>query len=187
MPSPIGHALGGMACGWLVGGRLSVRPNQPRWADTARFGILGALADIDFVFGTHSTYSHSVGACAVVGISALVWHRGQRAATLALAVTAAYGSHLLLDWLGSDTTPPIGIMALWPFTSEFHQSDLHWFMAIRRRDWPSSFWSHNLQAVAWEIAILAPLAAAVRWLRVRPSPRAGQADGADSVTSISLP
>jgi membrane-bound metal-dependent hydrolase YbcI (DUF457 family) len=146
--------------------------------------MLGALADVDFAFGSHSTYSHSVGACAVVGITALIWLRGH--ATLALAATAAFGSHLLLDWLGSDGTPPIGIMALWPFTSGFYQSDLHWFMAIYRRYWLSGFWSHNLQAVAWEIAILAPLAATVWWLRVRRNAR--PEDGAtESVTPISLP
>lgn len=177
MPSPIGHALGGMACGWLIGGRSSMSRKKSPWADAAVFGILGALADIDFAFGTHSTYSHSVGACAVVGITALIWLRGH--ATLALAATAAYASHLVLDWLGNDGTPPIGITALWPFTNEFYQSDLHWFMAIRRRYWLSNFWSHNVQALAWEIVLLGPLAALIWWTRVRPN--------AGSVTSISLP
>jgi hypothetical protein len=73
----------------------------------------------------------------------------------------------VLDALGDDTTPPIGIMALWPLTSEFYQTDLRWFMAISRRYWLPGFWTHNLLAVAWEVVLLAPVAAAVAWLRRR--------------------
>ena len=69
-------------------------------------------------------YTHSIGAVRLVA----VWRRrsgrrrrvcdaGSRAA-LVVAAALAYGSHLLLDWLGDDTTPPIGIMALWPFSRE---------------------------------------------------------------------
>ena len=85
----------------------------------------------------------------------------------ALAVAAAYGSHLLFDWLGSDTTPPIGIMALWPFSGAFVQSDVHLFMAISRRYWLANFWSHNLTAVAWELALLGPPTLVVWWWRSR--------------------
>ena len=129
-------------------------------------GALGALPDVDFLFGTHSTYTHSLGAAAVVGILACVIARPPRT-PIALAAAAAYLSHILLDWLGDDTTPPIGIMALWPFDSGFYQSDLRWFMAISRRYWLSSFWTHNLAAVAWEVAYLGPIAAALAWWRSR--------------------
>ena len=37
-------------------------------------------------------------------------------ARLALATGLAYATHTLLDWLGTDASPPIGIMALWPFS-----------------------------------------------------------------------
>ncbi|MBI1876505.1 MAG: hypothetical protein HYZ58_08485 [Acidobacteria bacterium] len=168
MPSPIGHVLGGMAGGWLIGGGSSVSRTTSPWADAAVFGIVGALADIDFLLGIHSQYTHSLGACGVVFAATLVWLRGS--VRLALAATAAYGSHLLLDWLGHDGAPPIGIMALWPFTSTFYQSDLHWFMAISRRYWLSGFWPHNLHAVAHEIAILGPITGLIWWWRARPNP-----------------
>lgn len=165
MPSPIGHALGGMACGWLAGGRA------PHWKkQAALFGALGALPDLDFLFGTHSTYSHSIGACAAVlviaGLAATDCSRRWR---VAVAAAAAYGSHVLLDWLGSDTTPPIGILALWPITGGYYQSDLHWFLAIRRQYWLDTFWADNLRAIAWEIILLGP-AAALAW-RWRTLPR----------------
>jgi len=85
----------------------------------------------------------------------------------ALAVAAAYGSHLLFDWLGSDTTPPIGIMALWPLSDAFFQSDVQLFMAISRRYWLANFWSHNLTAVAWEVGLLGPPTLVVWWWRSR--------------------
>ena len=36
----------------------------------------------------------------------------------ALAITAAYATHTLLDWLGADSSAPFGIMALWPVTDQ---------------------------------------------------------------------
>lgn len=188
MPSPVGHMLGGVIAGWLVAGAPS-RPatgsaagaGRGRWAGFARlsggspadrrlwiatlaFAVLGALADADFLFGTHSTYSHSVGAVAVVALAAIAVVRRDRL-RWALAAAVAYGSHILLDWMGNDTTPPIGIMALWPFTTDFYQSEFYVFMAISRRYWLDNFWSHNLTAVAREIAVLLPLLLATWWVR----------------------
>ncbi len=173
----MGHALGGLAAGWLIGGVAAARTSRTGpgsrglLADrTVRtqaflFATLGMLPDIDFLFGMHSMHTHSLGAAAAIGLAGLVLLRDARALT-ALACACAYASHVLLDWLGDDTTPPIGIMALWPLTGDFYQSDLHWFMAISRRYWLPNFWSHNLQAVAWEVALLAPVALAVLWARL---------------------
>jgi membrane-bound metal-dependent hydrolase YbcI (DUF457 family) len=117
VPSPIGHVLGGVAAGWLVGGRRGA----PGWRrEAALFGLIGAAPDIDLLFGTHSTYTHSAGAVGLTALAALIVTRGRRP-RIALACAAAMASHVLLDWLGSDTTPPIGIMALWPFTRDFYQ------------------------------------------------------------------
>jgi membrane-bound metal-dependent hydrolase YbcI (DUF457 family) len=175
MPSPVGHALAGMAAGWLVAGvqasrtDLSLRPW--RWPvlvqrQAARFATLGMLPDVDFLFGTHSTYTHSIGAALVVGLAVLALGRPPRVRT-AVACAAAYGTHILLDWSGNDTTPPLGVMALWPFTDGFYQSSLHWFMAISRRYWLLNFWTHNLTAVAREIAILGSFLVAVLLVRLR--------------------
>ena len=68
---------------------------------------------------------------------------------------------MLFDWLGTDGVPPIGIMALWPWTDHFYQSDRHWFMAISRRYWLPTFWTHNLHAVAREVAWLGAIVVAV--------------------------
>ncbi len=165
-----------MAVAWLAGGRLPngshatvVNPlsrRTPRRSlevhrrqlEALLFGVAAVLPDLDLLAGTHSTYTHSLGA---VGLAALVtWllTRG-RHPRLVLGVAAAWASHLLLDWLGSDTSPPIGIMALWPFTDGFYQSSLFVFEAISRRYWlPREFLVGNLRAALREVVILGPTA-----------------------------
>lgn len=85
------------------------------------------------------------------------------------AVMAAYASHTLLDWLGTDWSPPIGIMAWWPFSSDYYESHLHVFRAISRRYWLPEFLTWNARALAGELAILLPLTALVFFARRRPA------------------
>jgi tetratricopeptide (TPR) repeat protein len=110
----------------------------------------------------------------VVGVVALVAARRaavRAAPQFALACLAAYLSHTLLDWLGTDASPPIGIMALWPFSSAYYESDLHVFMAISRRYYQGwTFVWQNAQAVGLEVVMLAPVGAAVYLLRRRAIP-----------------
>ena len=82
------------------------------------------------------------------------------------AVTAA--KHCLLDWLGTDTRDPIGIMALWPFSVAHYQSTWHLFDAISRRYWlPEQFIWGNLRAAAREAAILLPALASAYWINTK--------------------
>jgi membrane-bound metal-dependent hydrolase YbcI (DUF457 family) len=179
VPSPIGHVVAGIAAGWLVKGRPTsgVRATPagvPTAAkrELALFAVLGALPDIDLVFGAHSGPTHSIGAAILVGFVA--WVVGPRRVGLpaggpivfGVACAAAYGSHVLLDWLSTDASPPIGVMALWPFGRNHYESDLHVFMAISRRyyhGWP--FVHQNLLAILRELAILVPVLAIIAFTR----------------------
>jgi LexA-binding, inner membrane-associated putative hydrolase len=168
MPSPVGHALGGAVVGQLLTpGRVLVP-------------ILAAVApDLDFLWGRHNMETHSLGAAIVAGLVALAWTRG-RDTRLALACTFAWASHVLFDWLGSDTTPPLGVMALWPFSDQYYFANAFFFEAITRRYWLDNFWTHNLWAVASEVGILGPLAVALwRWRH--------RADGAGRADSMRRP
>ena len=172
MPSPIGHMLGGVIAGWLIAGRegsagnaSAGRPPARRaWRQTGTFAAIGAAPDLDLLVGTHSSYTHSIGAAALTAFGVFLWYRGRRI-RLALACGAAVASHILLDWLGSDSTPPIGIMALWPFTREFYQSQFFVFMAITRHWWLPQFYTWNLVAALRELAILGPIAVVVGTVR----------------------
>ena len=86
-------------------------------------------------------------------------------AMLALAAGLAYATHTLLDWLGTDSSPPIGIMALWPFSRNYYESPWHIFMAISRRYWLPEFWTYNLRALGRELLILVPLTVLVIAIR----------------------
>jgi hypothetical protein len=196
MPSPVGHAIAGVAAGWLVAGAGWIAPKfrqgkvptnfETFGREGVLFGALGALPDIDLLFGAHSGPTHSVGAAIVVGVTAFVIasgltalsvhdslpdttaRRALRPGRLALACAAAYASHVLLDWLGTDASPPLGIMALWPFTATYYEADLHVFMAISRRynqGW--TFVVSNVRAVCLELVILVPILAVVTLLRRR--------------------
>ena len=182
MPSPLGHMLGGVAAGWLVSG-VPARHEGSAPAERVRsaltYACLGALPDVDLLIGVHRGPTHSLGAALIVGIAAgaLLYFTGARRSlrsttTLAAACVAAFGSHVLLDWLSSDNSAPIGIMALWPLDHTFYTSDLHVFMAISRRYYHGwTFVWQNLLAVTREVAILLPLVSLVMMLRQRPDLR----------------
>ena len=167
MPSPVGHALAGLATGWLIrGNRFNDRYGR---REALLFAGLGTLADFDLLFGMHSGPTHGIGAAVLAG--AFAWLPSMAATArarmvLAVACVLAYASHTVLDWLGSDTSPPIGIMALWPFSPEYYESSLHVFMAVSRRIWqPERFWMQNLIALARELLILVPPLVVIGWLR----------------------
>jgi membrane-bound metal-dependent hydrolase YbcI (DUF457 family) len=116
--------------------------------------LAAVLPDIDFAWGGHNRETHSLGAAVLAGLVVLAWKRDAR---LAAAVTLSWGSHVLFDWLGSDDTPPLGVMALWPLNSNFYFADAFVFEAISRRYWLDNFIPHNAWAVIKEVLILGPL------------------------------
>ena len=172
MPTPIGHALGGIAAGCLVvaasalaPGRRSRRFELERflarigpWRGLAGIACLATIPDVDLLLGIHRGPAHSVGAVLIAAVVAGAWAR-TAGPHVALAAAAAYGSHVLLDWLGADPSAPHGVMALWPLSREFHLSDAHLFLRVCREYWLADCWWHNLRAVARELAILGPIAA----------------------------
>ena len=137
--------------------------------------VAGAAPDLDFLWGRHNQETHSLGAAAMAGLAVLAWKRNAR---LAIAVTIAWVSHVLFDWLGSDTTPPLGVMALWPLSSDYYFSNAFFFEAISRRYWLDNFITHNVRAVTQEIVILGPLLVLVTVIRRRAQRRSPRQDTA---------
>ena len=181
MPSPFGHALGGVLTAWLadlVPPSRSPRPAAPprswfqRAGDglTAACAVLAALPDLDLFLDRHRTVTHSVGALLVVaGACAIVSAaRGGLVARVTLTCTAAYASHLLFDWMAVDNTAPRGVQLLWPFGHRFYISGWDLFRGTeRRRLFSLRAMTINAVALMQEIAILLPPLVAVGLIRVK--------------------
>jgi membrane-bound metal-dependent hydrolase YbcI (DUF457 family) len=161
MPSPLGHALAGLTVHALLSRR------RPELLDVRRIAVaVGAAVapDLDLLFklvdgrNHHQAESHSLG-CALLAAAA-VWllarARGwPEAARLALMAGAVWTSHVALDYLGRDTHPPIGLMALWPVSSGYFKFPWPLFLDIGRTlTWETV--RNNAAAVAWEAVLLLP-------------------------------
>ena len=159
MPTPIGHALGGLAAGAFIARRaepsvsIRTRSQSLLWV----WALCGVLPDVDFLIGGHRGLTHTLGAMCAVGCGTALIARRQP--ELWFAAAASYGTHLLLDWFGGDTAVPLGIMALWPFTDTFYLSPYSLFPAICRQYWSAGCQVDLIQAVAWEMLLLGPIAA----------------------------
>ncbi|MEO8362548.1 MAG: metal-dependent hydrolase [Vicinamibacteria bacterium] len=158
MPTPLGHALAGLA----VAGLAASRKSLPK----AHIGILIACAtapDLDlllkFVDGAnhHRGFTHSLVAAIVAGLVAGVLKRQGASVPGGAVVAAAWASHVLLDFLGVDTSPPSGEMALWPFSSGFYVSPVSLFYDVPR-SFTASAIRHNIVAVLIEIVVMGPIA-----------------------------
>jgi len=180
----MGHVLGGVAVAWIA----DLLPGRPagRLRLTLTCAGLAALPDIDLLLPiAHRTVTHSIGAVAVITIIAAAVTgkvtrkklQGGRIAgwldwRIALTCGAAYASHLLLDWLQLDPTPPYGIQALWPFTSSWYMSGWNVFGPTERRhflEW--AVMRSNLLTVIRELAILVPVVVALWLVRVKAAAR----------------
>jgi membrane-bound metal-dependent hydrolase YbcI (DUF457 family) len=108
----------------------------------------------------HRGPSHSIGlslGCGVlVGLAARLRGSWPAAARVGGLAAAAWFSHVALDWLGSDSRLPLGVMALWPLRDSYHAAPFPVFMDVGRElAWSTVL--HNSVAMAWEIVVLLPL------------------------------
>lgn len=181
MPSPIGHALGGVAAAWLVdlipGPRAwrSARASAS-WFKRAGNGLTVACAalaiapDLDVLVGGHRMMTHSVGAVIIVGLAAaaIAAYAERPILRVALMCAAAYGTHPLLDLLAVDRFWPYGLQLLWPFSQAWLISGWDLFALTERRDLMTlPAIRQNAAAVAQEIAILGPLVVLLWLIRVK--------------------
>lgn len=177
MPSPVAHSLIGLA----LGAAAVLTPDDARGlfrqAWRRRGPLCGAVLlaqapDIDYLPGLlsgdlnayHHLLTHTAGWCVLVSVGCWLalraWRPATRLAVLGWCLLLT-GSHLLADWLTADARPPIGIMALWPFSDAHYISPVTIFMRMHKRDLADVLQAHNLTAVAVELAWCLPLLALV--------------------------
>jgi membrane-bound metal-dependent hydrolase YbcI (DUF457 family) len=164
VPSPAAHFLAGLAV------HVGTAPAADiGWRRRSVITVAAALApDLDFVLkpfalAAHQGASHSVGAALLAGIavaSVARIARWPRPLALGLAAGIGWSSHIVLDLLNRDTSPPIGPLALWPFAAGYYKFPWPIFLDIGRTlDWKTV--RHDALALAWEAALLCPLLVAL--------------------------
>ena len=167
MPTPIGHALGGIAVGYVVAAYRRRSGSSSRqfgipWAglgcSVLSLSTIAVLPDLDLLFGMHRGMTHSVTAALLIGIVYGLFQRTDRF-WVGTAAFLAYGSHLVFDWCGVDTGPPSGVMAFWPVSENYYQSSFLIFHRVCRDYWDLACWENNVMALGWELAVLLPVTA----------------------------
>ena len=171
MPTPLGHALAGIAAGTACCGSRSLLGH---WRDLLLFSLAGQIPDLDFVPGIimgdpdlyHHGVSHSVGAALIAGGLFYLWglHR-KDALRWGLMGFFVVLSHVLIDALCTDTSPPSGVPLLWPFSQEYYLI-YPLFLDVWRSPLALGTLLHNLKAMALESALLGNLAlGCILWRR----------------------
>ena len=140
---------------------------------------IGAAPDLDLLIGRHHYEMHSVGAAILAGLLAawMRWPIGRSRWRIFLAATSAWASHPLLDMLAPDHSPPIGVMAFWPFSRGFYITGLEIFMPIARQWRRPGVIAWDIRAGLWEVLLLAPVAGLVWWIRTRTRRTRGRSSG----------
>ena len=172
MCSPIGHIIAACAVG------VACTRNQLTPAYLVFCIFSGIAPDLDLLVGWalgdinayHHLGSHSVVAALLYGLLVYVFARtitkdhGQ-AKGWAVSGTLMYTSHVLLDYLAADSSPPFGLQLLWPFSREFFISPVSVFMKFMHDTQGADMWGlisgmfvvHNFYAVVLETVLLLPL------------------------------
>ena len=174
MSTPLGHFLLGAAIG------AAIRPERS-WARAALIGgVCGVAADLDFLPGLvlgdparfHNAFTHSFACAAAAGVLLALACSADRRRWLLLGATA-FASHLLLDYLTFDDSPPFGIPLFWPWSSGRFTSPQPVFDNVVRSGGLAMI-RHNLRVAGIESLLIGPVAAIICWWRHRTSDRPGR-------------
>src|SRR5215471_19925682 len=171
MPSPLGHLLAGWSVAIAASPEVRLKPDPAtlkatvaRWLMPAALlgAFVGAAPDLDlFLSGWHRTATHSLTMTALLMIlTAVVTGQvtGRINWRMVAIVGGAHLSHLLLDWLGTDPTPPEGFQLLWPFSPRYFIAPWTIFPRTERRWSDPTFFPANAWAAIVELGVMLPIA-----------------------------
>ncbi|MFX0197407.1 MAG: metal-dependent hydrolase [Candidatus Hodarchaeota archaeon] len=169
MPSPVGHSLAG-----FIIYKATARPSDiPRWKPIFLYLFVANAADLDFLPGFlvgdpnryHHGISHSIGFTLLLALAfslglfltkrATIWRNSSIFFSL-------YTSHIFLDYLGKDTTPPFGVPLFWPLSDAYNIAPFAFLPDIFRVSSSgvdfigSLFCLHNLRAASIEFLVMVP-------------------------------
>lgn len=190
MPSPLGHALAGLAMGIATDARTAPA-KRPALTYLTRYALLTAFLaagpDLDLLLHNrvipdfHRTATHSLTAVAAVFIvtafvTGQVTTRTRRWLDASICALA-WASHLLMDWLGADPSKPPGLQLLWPFSDRFFISGAAFFPATERDLHNAYFLVQNARAATVELCTCGVLIALALYINSRRAEARGAVDG----------
>jgi inner membrane protein len=171
MPSPLGHSL----MGYIIFRATTRSIVSHHWKLIILCVFAANAPDLDFLPGLfvddlsryHHGPSHSVIFAVFFGILAgTLFSRRIYAFVMGFCL---YLSHVLLDYLVQDPSPPLGVPLFWPFNAQYYMAP---FAPYRPFNYPASFAEpvlstllsfHNLLTMLTEILFLLPLLLLVSW------------------------
>jgi inner membrane protein len=177
MPSPLGHSL----MGYAICRATIKQPVAHHWKLILLCVFAANAPDLDFLPGLfaghlgryHHGPSHSIVFAVLFGILAgALFSRRIYAFVMAFSL---YLSHVLLDYLVQDPSPPLGVPLFWPFSHEYYMAP---FALYRPINYPASlaepvvsivFSLHNLITFLTEVLLLLPVLLFVSWYKRWPS------------------
>jgi membrane-bound metal-dependent hydrolase YbcI (DUF457 family) len=172
--SPVAHTFAGFWTFLLLTSRLKVRlftACRQYLPQLILLILLANLADVDFLFGIHRGFTHSLAVAVFVALAVgRMWRIAGTFWRSAILYFLAYGSHLVIDlftgaklgWNASGA----GVPLFWPWKREF-SSPLILIVGVKHKDFPALFSRENLQSSSYELLIFGVVTAAlmVVWVR----------------------
>ena len=145
----------------IAAAAVDARPRSHRelWWRIAILSALGTAPDLDLLIGRHRAETHSLGAAVMVAsLAALMrWPLARTRPGIWLAAAGAWGSHVVLDMLGEDSSVPYGVEWLWPLSTTYFTTGWDWFMPIARTWYTQRHLAETVVAIAHEAVILVPV------------------------------
>ncbi len=177
MPSTIGHSI----AGYVIYRAVSEGSLRLEWRRFFLYCICSNLPDLDFIPGFllgapnkfHHGVSHSLGFAFGFGFCMsfiLLFVKNQSILRSFVIFFGLYFSHVLLDLLSYDSSPPYGVPVLWPITDNYYISPISVFSDIQRGQASETFIRslfslHNFLAILIEAVILLPLVIMVSFFK----------------------
>jgi len=139
MPSPVGHSL----TGYLIYRATAGTAAEETWRTLLLYLVAANIPDLDFIPGLlvgepgryHHGASHSLGFAILFGLALSLtlaaFKLGDRIQNFVIFFSL-YFSHVLLDYLSTDTSFPYGVPLFWPLSNEYYIAPFAFLPDIHR-------------------------------------------------------
>ena len=175
MPTSVGHSLLGYILYLIFKRNYRLIEN---WKTVLFYIFIANAPDLDFIPGIcighanrfHHGITHTLGFF-VFFATILYWVPKLRKKKNFIIFFLLYFTHVIVDFLGADTSYPFGVMLFWPFTKKYFISSYSIFLDIHKTTLYSLFDLHNFEAMALEALIFLPVIIVLRFILKRTTQR----------------